>query len=391
MRKSASADFFYLLVDIKVHSGIHYWPSTTEEATMYNVIYKIINIQNQKFYVGSSTNFAERSRTHRQKLRQGTHHCAHLQAAWNKYGESNFVFAIVQQLGSAAELQPAEDIWLSEWVGKPECYNVGTRSGAPMRGRTGDKHPSFGKVVSAEQKAAISKTLQRYYAMAPENHPRFGKHLSEQSRAQISKNRKGKMAGDSHYRFGETVSAEVRKKIGDAQRGKSKAPRVLTVGGREKIAAAAEAGHYASFKGKQHSAASRKLMGDGIIVMPSGRRFDTITEMREALGVPIATVHRSLRSNKPIALGAHKGLSFQYQDPEREAARLAAVVDKPKQKLGRPAGQVNERQLQPVRTVPEGKTYSSVMEFVRQNGVPRSAAYKMLEGKERDGMTLVRV
>ena len=358
---------------------------------MDNVIYKIINVVSNKFYVGSSTNFTERTRVHRNRLRRGDHHCTHLQAAWDKYGEAAFVFAVVEHIERWEDLQAAEDRWLIEWVGKPECYNLGTRSGAPMRGRTGDKHPSFGKSISAEQKQNISATLRRYYALAPENHPRFGKHLSEQSRAQISKNRKGKMAGDSHYRFGETVSAEVRKKIGDAQRGKSKAPRVLTDEGREKIRAAAEAGHYTSFKGKQHSAESRKLMGDGIIVLPSGRRFDTITEMREALGVPIATVHRSLRSNKPVALGKHRGLSFQYQDPEREAARLTAVVEKPKLKSGRPAGQVNECQLQPVRTVPEGKTYPSLMEFVRQSGVPRSAAYKMLEGKERGGMTLVRV
>jgi group I intron endonuclease len=317
---------------------------------MKNVIYKIINTKNNKFYVGSAVDFDVRRNRHLLALRKGTHHCAHLQAAWRKYGAGAFIFVVVEDVPDSHDLLDAENVWLHAHAAEDYCYNVARDAKAPMR------------------------------------------NPSDETRAKMSKAMLGRFAGDKHYRFGQTVSDEVKEKIGAAQRGKPKAPdRVITPEGRAKIAAAAEAGHYASFKGKQHSAASRKLMGDGIVVLPSGRRFDTITEMREALGVPIATVHRSLRSNKPIALGAHKGLSFQYQDPEREAARLAAVVDKPKQKLGRPAGQVNECQLQPVRTVPEGKTYSSVMEFVRQNGVPRSAAYKMLEGKERDGMTLVRV
>lgn len=351
---------------------------------MNNVIYKIINIQNQKFYVGSTTSFTERSHTHKKKLRQGKHHCTHLQAAWNKYGEENFVFVVVEKVAHYSELQAAEDRWLSAWVGKPECYNIGTRSGAPMRGRTGDKHPSFGKAITTEQKTAISGTLKQYYAERPENHPRFGKHLSDASRAKISEHRKGKMAGADHYRFGQTVSEEVRKKIGDTQRGKSKAPRIISPEGRAKIRAAAEAGHYDSFQGKHHTEESRKLMGQGIIVMPSGRRFDTITEMRQALGVSISAVHRSLKANRPIALGMHKGLSFQYQDPEREAARvqLAAEIraNTPKKKTGRPAGQANESQQRAVHAMPEDKVYASVSAYLVASGRSRKAVYEMLKG-----------
>lgn len=192
------------------------------------VIYKIINTANGKFYVGSTMDTRERFRNHRNKLRRGKHPNAYLQASWNKYGEEKFVFFIVEEVSSMGALQAAEDVWLVEHVGKPYCYNLGTRSAAPMRGVTGTAHPSFGKPVSAEQKADISRTLKEFYALAPENHPRYGKPHSEESKAKMSVSRMGKMAGEAHYRYGQTLSAEVRGKIGDTQRGVKKGTRVYT-------------------------------------------------------------------------------------------------------------------------------------------------------------------
>ena len=75
---------------------------------MEPVIYKIRNVVNQKFYVGSTTNKKQRWTTHRKKLRQGKHHCHHLQAAWNKYGEDCFKFEVVDRIADAAHLQDAE-------------------------------------------------------------------------------------------------------------------------------------------------------------------------------------------------------------------------------------------------------------------------------------------
>lgn len=192
------------------------------------VIYKIINTTNGKFYVGSTMDTRERFRTHRKKLRSNTHHCKHLQASWNKYGENAFIFLVAEEVSSTEALQAAEDVWLAEHVGKPYCYNSGMHSGAPWRGVTGAAHPSFGKPVSAEQKADISRTLKEFYALAPENHPRYGKTHSEESKAKMSVSRKGKMAGEDHYRYGQTLSAEVRGKIGNTQRGVKKGHRVYT-------------------------------------------------------------------------------------------------------------------------------------------------------------------
>ena len=52
-----------------------------------NAIYKIRNLVNGKFYVGSSVNTRVRFQNHRRHLRRGTHHCRPLQNAWDRYND----------------------------------------------------------------------------------------------------------------------------------------------------------------------------------------------------------------------------------------------------------------------------------------------------------------
>lgn len=58
-------------------------------------IYSITNTINNKIYIGSSCDIKRRWRHHKQHLTKNIHHCIHLQRAWNKYGEKNFIFDIV--------------------------------------------------------------------------------------------------------------------------------------------------------------------------------------------------------------------------------------------------------------------------------------------------------
>ena len=172
---------------------------------MKNVIYKIRNLTNGKFYVGSTVDARVRFQTHRRKLRAGKHQSPHMQAAWNKYGEDCFKFEIVEVVPEGEDLLAAEQKWLDDHAGKPYCYNWAIDASAPMRGK---KHTEAAKALSAER-------------------------------------RKGKHAGENHYRYGKTVSEETRKKIGDAQRGKKKqAGRTVSEEGKAKIRASVEAGRW---------------------------------------------------------------------------------------------------------------------------------------------------
>ena len=85
---------------------------------MKNVIYKIRNVVNGKFYVGSTVDSRVRFQTHRRNLKKGKHQSPHMQAAWNKYGEDCFKFEVVEVVESSENLLVAEQKWLDEHAGE---------------------------------------------------------------------------------------------------------------------------------------------------------------------------------------------------------------------------------------------------------------------------------
>ena len=59
-------------------------------------VYKITNLINNKFYVGSSINLKQRKHAHFYSLKLGKHKSPYLQNAFNKYGIENFVFEVIK-------------------------------------------------------------------------------------------------------------------------------------------------------------------------------------------------------------------------------------------------------------------------------------------------------
>lgn len=87
-----------------------------------NVVYKIVNITNNKEYVGSTTKgILERKRQHLRRLKKRTHHSRYLQNAYNIVGPDNFLFIILEELPTSENLIERETYWAK--LLKPE-YNV---------------------------------------------------------------------------------------------------------------------------------------------------------------------------------------------------------------------------------------------------------------------------
>ncbi len=60
-------------------------------------IYTITNISTGRIYIGSSNDILARWKHHKIKLKSSTHDNTYLQNSWNKYGEDNFKFEILEE------------------------------------------------------------------------------------------------------------------------------------------------------------------------------------------------------------------------------------------------------------------------------------------------------
>lgn len=272
------------------------------------VIYTIRNVANGKFYVGSTVNQRERFRTHRSKLRRSAHHCAHLQAAWNKYGEDCFKFEVVAVVASVNILQGAEDLWLSKYVGTAECYNTGLRSGAPWRGAPKETHPNYGRSKSPETLRAISDGVKRRYAEA-DYAPRLGKPHSDETKGIISAK---VQTAVSEGRGGKFIpSEETRLRMSQALRGNQNAKgHVRTEEHRRKLAEANTGNQH--WLGKHHTEESKAKMSKAVLEITSNTEFPSLTATLNHYGLKMPTLRRALLTGKPLTKGPHKGLAFRY-------------------------------------------------------------------------------
>jgi group I intron endonuclease len=158
---------------------------------MKSYIYQIRNLLDEKKYIGQTINIDKRQQDHFSYLRRGSHFNRHLQSAFNKYGERNFVFEILIM----SEDQTEEELNILEIqtiakIDKKLRYNISLGGQTSMKGR---KHSPetlvklskshMGKKASAETKALWSKNRKgnRHQAKLNENqvHEIKFKHLAE--------------------------------------------------------------------------------------------------------------------------------------------------------------------------------------------------------------------
>lgn len=230
-------------------------------------IYKIINVVNNKFYVGSAVDLKRRKTRHFSELRNNKHSNGRLQNSWNKYGEQAFVFVVVEELSEAADLLAAENVWLKEHVGKDYCYNLGVDATAPMMGFGGELSPTWGRKRTPEELAAQNWK---------------GKKHNPESKAKIRE-----------FLLGKPKSAEVRAKISATLSGE---------------------GNY--WFGKKRPDHGAKVSRQVVATSPDGRtlKYDSIQALREASGIKPPTANRALKSGLPLKRGPYKGWSFKYLD-----------------------------------------------------------------------------
>ena len=181
-------------------------PAPAPDHMKFPGIYRISTPANGKSYIGSSVNIAQRVGQHFSNLRKGTHHNAHLRAAFAKYGEAAMHVEVLEQC-------PKEDLLVREQhyldTLRPE-YNLSPTAAntlgyrhtpearAKMTAANKGNQRNLGKKHSEETKALIAAKA-------------LGRKQSEQQRARQS----AMMRGNSNT-LGMPLSESHKRKVGAA-------------------------------------------------------------------------------------------------------------------------------------------------------------------------------
>ena len=210
-------------------------------------IYRIINLINNRIYIGSATLFRKRAADHARQLKAQKHCNQFLQRDYNSCGGESFKFDILELVEDKNQLLIREQFYIDIYFpDKGNCYNLcsiaGSAKGRKLSEETklkisaglkgnknslGYKHDKYDnahkhKPCSAETKEKLSKaaTGRKHSALAISK--MTGRKLTKKHKANISAGLKGNVnnAGNHH-------SAETKEKMSQAKKSTHPVPTAI--------------------------------------------------------------------------------------------------------------------------------------------------------------------
>jgi group I intron endonuclease len=199
-------------------------------------IYRIRNKANDNAYYGSSKNIKKRWYRHRYDLSLGVHANIVLQRAWDKYGENEFVFEVIEEC-LLENLHSTEQKYLDSCP----VYNIGLQASGGdnltnhpnkdeiIKKRTATSRAKFEAMTEEERRNRFSKPGDKNYnwkggiskpncitcgkpigptnvycreCMPPqtgERNPFYGRHHTEENKKYLSELHKGKRYSDNNH------------------------------------------------------------------------------------------------------------------------------------------------------------------------------------------------
>lgn len=178
-------------------------------------VYRLTNIANGRFYIGSAGSFRARWGGHLSALAAGTHANRFLQADYAKTGSGAFLFSIVCVVdGNLDDRLAVEDEYVrAAFDGGKRCYNL-TPNAIARRGKSRAPRvfPPLGPCSDETKRKISAANSGAGNGMFGRVGPRLGAKLTTEQRRAIGDAQRGKKRGPH--------SEETRRKIGDAQRGR---------------------------------------------------------------------------------------------------------------------------------------------------------------------------
>lgn len=181
-------------------------------------IYAIVSPSN-KAYIGSTKDYADRTRQHKRMMKGGCHHSDAVNNAVKKYGKENMHFAIVERC-SIDNLIEREQWWIDnhkiKFAGIYNASGVAGRIEHTAEVRAKISKSSMGRVPSAEARAKMSLAARTIY-----RHPAWCKAVADAQRGKIIPDDvKAKMSASAKVRKRHPMSEETKERIRQAKLGK---------------------------------------------------------------------------------------------------------------------------------------------------------------------------
>ena len=148
---------------------------------MNSGVYLILNTKNNHKYVGSSINLSERERIHIRQLNKQAHSNAHLQSAWNKYGEDTLTFEVLEYW--EPEFLISMEQW---WMNMLRLeYNIAQVAGSPL-GYTHTKEARAKMSVANKGRRHTEESKANISAAQIGNKYALGHKQTDEHKAKIS-------------------------------------------------------------------------------------------------------------------------------------------------------------------------------------------------------------
>lgn len=171
---------------------------------IHSGIYCIENLTTNKKYIGQSTKMEDRWSKHKSALNRGCHDNDYLQKAWNKYGESDFIFYDLEY----CDIDMLDDreryyIDMHNTLNRNFGYNL----------KSGGQDTNY---FSDETRNKISEANKKYYSEHPEQKQiRSARAYNQWANPEI----KAKISGVNNSMYGRHRTDEVKQRISQARTG----------------------------------------------------------------------------------------------------------------------------------------------------------------------------
>jgi len=249
------------------------------ETMAMKAIYRLINLTTGKSYVGQSVNVIKRRLQHFSNLKCGRHENDYLQKSYNKYGQSSFIFEILEEIDGLTqeEVNNREKLWIEHFNSYDEGYNL-TQGGDGTQGR------SF----------SIEERKKRSIKMAGSGNHFFGKKHSIETRKRLSAIGSLRTGSKNHF-YGKTHSEDWKEQRQLLYKRKKEAGWVSPNKGMAKPKEAVRAM-------KQNMPQRKEIVVDGI-------EYASISECSRKLGLHRATIR--------LRLGRQDFPNYQYKQERK--------------------------------------------------------------------------